>query len=65
MIAEVLELCVEGKPVSHSWCMCVVSHGYGGLGGSWMEVVVGRHAGQNQEGLVVCQEMPEHFPCVR
>ena len=33
MISEVLELRVEGGQVSHSWCMCVVSHGYGGLGG--------------------------------
>ena len=23
----------EGGRVSHIWCMCVVSHGYGGLGG--------------------------------
>ena len=29
MIPEALELYVE---VSHSWCICVVSHGYGGLG---------------------------------
>ena len=28
-----LELYVDGVRVSHSWCMCVVSHGYGGLGG--------------------------------
>ena len=27
------ELCVEGRQVSHSWYMCVVGHGYGGLGG--------------------------------
>ena len=31
------------------------------LVGSGMELVVGRHAGQSQEGLVVCREMPEHF----
>ena len=24
---------MEGGRVSHSWCMCVVGHGYGGLGG--------------------------------
>ena len=37
------------------------------LGWVWagMEVMVGRHAGQSQDGLVACQEMPEHFPSVR
>ena len=34
MVSETLELRVEGGRVSHSWCMCVVSHGNGGLGGS-------------------------------
>ena len=24
---------LEGGPVNHSWCMGVVSHSYGGLGG--------------------------------
>ena len=33
MISEALELHVEGEQASHSWCMCVVSHGFGGLGG--------------------------------
>ena len=33
MISEVLEVYVEGGRVSHSLCMCVVSRGYGGLGG--------------------------------
>ena len=33
MISDALELCVEGGRVSHSWCMCVVSPGYGELGG--------------------------------
>ena len=32
MISEALRLSVEGGPVSHSWCMCVASHGYGGFG---------------------------------
>ena len=32
MISETLELHVEGGRVSHSWCMCVVGHGCGGLG---------------------------------
>ena len=30
--------------------MCVVSHGYGGMGGAGMEVVDGMHAGQSQMG---------------
>ena len=33
MISEALELRIEGGQLIHSWCMCVVSHGYGGLGG--------------------------------
>ena len=33
MISEALELYVECGRVSHSWCMCVVSHGNCGLGG--------------------------------
>ena len=41
-----LELYVEGGRVSHSWCMCVIGHGYGGFGGAGMEVVGGMHAGQ-------------------
>ena len=33
--------------------------------GAGMEVVVGRLVGIGQEGLVACQVMSEHFPCVR
>ena len=33
--------------------------------GAGMDVVVGRHAGQSQGGLVACREMPEHFPSAR
>ena len=48
MVPETLELAVEGGRISHSWCMCVVSHGNGGLdGGARMEVVDGMHAGQS------------------
>ena len=42
--------------------MCVVSHGYGGLGvggdggGGWYAW------GTKPGGLVACLEMPEHFP---
>ena len=33
IISEALELRLEGGLISHSWCMCVVSHGYGVLDG--------------------------------
>ena len=58
MISEALELRVEGVIVSHSWCMCVVSHGCGGGRD-------GMHVGQGQRGLVACREMPEHCLCAR
>ena len=35
MISEALEMREEGGRVSHSWCMCVVSHGYGECGVGW------------------------------
>ena len=41
MIAEALELYVEDGRVSHTWCICVVYHGYSRLdggrdgGGGW------------------------------
>ena len=50
MISEALLLRVEGGRVSHSWGMCVVSHGYGGLGGAGVEAVDGMHVGQSQGG---------------
>ena len=60
-----LELNAEGGRVSHSLCLCVVSHGYGGLGG-------GRDGGggwyacrTKPRGLVACQEMPGHFLSAR
>ena len=33
MISEALELCVEGGRISYSWCMGVISNGYGELSG--------------------------------
>ena len=33
MISEELELRVKVERVSYSWCIFVVSHGYGGVGG--------------------------------
>ena len=40
MISEAIELYVDDERVCQSWCMFVVSHGYGGLGGQgwrwWM-----------------------------
>ena len=46
MISDALELCVEGIQVSHSWWMCVISHGYGGFGGD--RDGDGMHAGESQ-----------------
>ena len=61
---EVLELCVEGGRVSHSWCMCVVGHGYGEFG--WGSDEGGRwYACVTMPVLVACQEMLEHFSSVR
>ena len=36
---------MEGGRVNHSWRMGVVSHKYGGLGGSGMEEIIGKHVG--------------------
>ena len=53
--SEALALCVEGGRVSHSWCMCVVNHGYGGGRdrGGWYV------CGAKPRGLVACRAMPE------
>ena len=40
----------------------VVSHKYDGSGGAGMKMVVDKHAGQSQEGLVACRGMLELFP---
>ena len=65
MIWKSLELRVEGGRVSHSWCMCVVSHGDGWLGGGRYGCG-GWHAwGTKPGGFVVCREMPEHFMSAR
>ena len=32
MISDALELRVVGGRVDHSWYMCVVGHGFGGIG---------------------------------
>ena len=64
MTQETLEQCMEGGRVSQSGRMCVVSHSYGGFGRG-MEVVVYKHAGQSQGGVVACREMLEHFKSAR
>ena len=57
MISEALELHVEGGCVPHSWCTCVVSHGYGGLGGH-KDVGGGWYACRaNPRGVITCWEM--------
>ena len=42
---------MEGGRVNHRRYMCVVCHGYYGLGWVGMEVVVGKHVGQSQGRL--------------
>ena len=61
IISETLELRVGDGRVSRSWCVCVVSHDYGGLGCD----MDGMHAGQSRAGLVAYREMPEYFPNAR
>ena len=39
---------MEGGRVSLSWCMCVVVMAMVGWMGAGMELVLGKHAGQNQ-----------------
>ena len=41
------------------WFMVVVMAGWVGSG---MEMVVGKHAGRSQEGLVTCWKMPGTLP---
>ena len=62
MISEALELHVEGGRVNHSWCVCVVSCNYDGLGGG-REGGCGCYAFWISQGVVACREMPEHCPC--
>ena len=48
MISEALVRRVKGGRDSHSWCMCVVVHGYGGFGvGARVEVVDGMRIGRS------------------
>ena len=52
---------MKGVRVSHSLCMCVASHGYGGLGGGGGWYACGTKTGC----LVACREMLEHFKSAR
>ena len=56
---------MEDGQDNHSWRMGVVSHSYGEFGGVWIEVVFGRHTGQNQDWLVASREMTGHFLSAR
>ena len=65
LISEALELRVEVVRVSCSWCMCVISHGYGRLG-EGRDGGGGRHACRTeQRGLVACWSMPQHILSAR
>ena len=64
MISEALEVYVEGGRVSHSWCMGVVSHGYGRLGGG-SDGGGGWYACWIKLGVVTCRKMPEHLLSAR
>ena len=56
---------MEGGQVTHCWCMCVVGHGYGGLGGDRNEGGGWYACGAKLGRLVACREMPEDFLSVR
>ena len=52
---------MEGGRVSHSWWMCVICHGHGGLG-VYMDGIGGWYAYGIEPGwLFACREIPEHF----
>ena len=55
MISEAPEHRVKGGRVSHSWCMCEVSHGYAGFGVGRVEVD-GMHA-DKARWLVACHSL--------
>ena len=65
MISDGLELSMAGGRVCHSWCMGVVIHSYGGLGGG-MDGGGGWYACETTPGGAGCVwEMLEHFLRVR
>ena len=51
------------RNASHSSCVCVVSHGYGGLGGGRDGGGGWYSCGTKPGGLVAFWEMLEHFWC--
>ena len=51
---------MEGGRVSHSWCMCVVVMAMVG----WMELVIGKHAGQSLVGGRMTGDAGEFPVCV-
>ena len=56
---------LHGHCISHCWCMCVVSDGYGGLGGG-RDGDGGWYACRTKSGgLVTCRDLPEHFLSAR
>ena len=62
MSSEALELRVEDGRDSHCWCMCVVSDGYGRLGGG-CDGGGGWFACRTKtKGLLECRQMIPRFP---
>ena len=43
-----------------AWVLLVIA--MVGCVGAMLEVVLGRHAGQDQEALVACREWSKHYP---
>ena len=54
---------MEGGPVSHSWCMCVVVMAMVGWMGAVLELVFGRHAGQSHLVSRMSKDARVHFEC--
>ena len=42
--------------------MCIISHGYDGLGGGWDGDGGWYECGMKPGGLVACREMSDHLP---
>ena len=64
MISEALELYIQGRPVSNSWCMCIDGHGCSWLAGG-RDGDGGCHACGTIQGGWQHDGIPEHFTSAR